>query len=154
MKIIDDRSPQTSKTPEFYITNILSPSDILMRGGKDSHVDKGDYFDILDEPTKIIDPRTNKVLGSTLRYKYRMQVIDVWQNISRLTTTQEGTSNFASPFESSKLALRKRNNMDIAPKQKVDDVFSEFSHSAVKVGDSLVLDTRLRFGVRYHPRLK
>ncbi|MCX7510919.1 hypothetical protein OSJ94_06865 [Levilactobacillus brevis] len=155
MKIIDERNSYRSKENKLYITNILSPSDILIRGGKDYQVDKGMYFDILDEPTKIIDPNTKKILGTIFRYKYRMQVIEAWQNISRLTTTSKSNANFSGTLAAASLSsLNKREKMHIVQGQHVDDVFTKFSHNAIKIGDILVPDSNLDLGIKYYPNLK
>jgi len=149
MKITNEINSHIRKT-DFYITNILNSTDILMRGGKDQRVSEGQYFNILEEPTQIIDPNTKKILGTTYRYKYRMQVIKVFPNISRLTTTRKNESSFATRFVSSSPSPRKK-PMRTASGQHVDDVFADFSYSAVKVGDYLLPDDSLDFGVRYYP---
>ncbi|WP_076642418.1 hypothetical protein [Lactiplantibacillus plantarum] len=134
----------------FYITNILSHSDILMRGGSDKDIQKGDYFYILDEPTKIIDPYTKKILGRTFQYKYMMQVVEVLENVSRLTTTEK--TNLSR--RSSENLLNRRKPVRIDPNQDVSDVLSDFSYSAIKVGDILVRDANMLQHIKYRPNSK
>jgi len=150
MKIKNEIDPYKSVKSPFYITNILSHSDILMRGGLDKDIQKGDYFYILDEPTKITDPYTKEILGRTFQYKYMMQVVEVLENVSRLTTTEKTNLSRGS----SENLLNRRKPVRIDPNQDVSDVLSDFSYSAIKVGDILVRDANMLQHIKYQPNSK
>ncbi|MDR7924341.1 hypothetical protein RIU76_06330 [Latilactobacillus sakei subsp. sakei] len=133
----------SKSVPNFIITNILSPKEVIISGGSLNDVYIGDYFNILsDTNDAIINPNTGEVLGSIKRYKYRLVVKKVFPKYSILSTI----SHSSIKQRASDIYLKKsissineyQEEMRVS-KNEVNNIFSEYSHETVHIGDSVML---------------
>lgn len=123
---------------KYFITNILSRTDVLITGGKDRRLYEGQYFNILDTSRKVIDPSTHEVLGKIYRFKFKMQVIEVWDNVSRLTTVNVDNNSLNRMISKPLGSSSKKEHLNLNPDSYPDDIFRTFSNAVVEVGDELV----------------
>lgn len=127
---------------QFYITNILSHTDILMTGGDESLVMVGDRFNVIDnEKTNITNPISGDIIAEITRFKYRMQVTETFKGYSRLTTDMPRSNS--SLLELSLSSNIDKEKLEIDRTSHVENILSPYSRHPISIGDQLVRDSKL-----------
>jgi len=130
---------------EYYVTNILSNTDLIITGGLEDGFNEEDTFTIIDpNPEKIIHPITGELLDTIERYKDKLVVKSIKNNYTILTTRTKINGNKLSSIELSSyrsmvdnIKTKRTINVD---KKDVNDVLSRFSYKEIYVGDVVTKD--------------
>lgn len=70
---------------ETRIVKILDEYKVLILGGWNDGINKGDRFNIIERGENIIDPETSKSLGTLDFVKIRLEVVNVYEKFSVLS---------------------------------------------------------------------
>lgn len=125
---------------EYVITNILSETEVIISGGKDAGFKTSDIFLILDDDkyTKIINPKTNKVLDIVYMYKDVLKVKEIKDFYTILESEVTETYNPFAQVQVSSYAdvpIRKKLNVDAS---QVNNVLNQRINSKIRIGDTVV----------------
>lgn len=133
--------PRNSKKI-FSIISILNDFEIVINGGFNNGISKGDLFNILDNSLrKLIDPTSQEVLDSFVGFKYQMQAKHVEEKYSILETLkiEDPLISYKKHGFASLRETREHLNFDRSEK---NDIFESFSHAKIHVGDKVVVKTK------------
>ncbi|MCT0953853.1 hypothetical protein EFL41_09975 [Weissella cibaria] len=70
---------------ETRIIKILDKYKVLILGGWDDGINKGDWFNIIERGENVIDPETSESLGTLDFVKIRLEVVNVYEKFSVLS---------------------------------------------------------------------
>ncbi|MEN2370073.1 hypothetical protein [Leuconostoc lactis] len=127
----------------YYVTNILSDTDIIISGGSENGFKDNDVFKILDSQNeKIINPQTKEVLDVIQRFKDQLIVKKINKKYTVLTSR---TTTTLSPLarrdiESYRTIAKTRKqklSLSVNQKQK-NNILNEYSFNEIEVGDRVV----------------
>lgn len=123
---------------KFFITNIISDTQIVISGGFNNNVSIGDQFNILEEdPRKIINPDTGEVLHSFWGYKAKLKATEVHSKFSILTSLPD-----MDPVDS--FDINTLGQFDVNPQPlnvnepDIDNIFSTYSDETIYIGDTVI----------------
>ena len=122
----------------FFITNILSTTQIVISGGSDNGVNIGDQFNILEEePREITNPDNGDVLHSFWGFKAKLQVTEVHYKYSILTSMPD-----MDPVDN--YDMNTLGQFDVTPQplnvneSDIDNIFSTYSDETIYIGDIVI----------------
>jgi len=65
------------KGQRLHVVNVLNSRELIVSGGEEAGLQEEDVLSILDDPTDVVDPITNQVLGKLVAAKALVQVYQV-----------------------------------------------------------------------------
>ena len=89
-----------SKPILAYVVTILNEREIAINAGSEKGVEKGMFFNVLEQPLKIVDPSTGADLGSLQRIKIRVRVNHVDSKFCVATTFRKRDGFFVGDWAS------------------------------------------------------
>ncbi|WP_308888806.1 FlgT C-terminal domain-containing protein [Weissella confusa] len=134
---------------ETKVIKILDELRVIIRGGWNDGINKGDQFNIVERGEVIIDPETNENLGTLDFVKIRLEVVRVYEEFSVLSNMV--TKRIPSATQNAMLSIMatvgQEKKVTSAEKIPVDE--SEITPPLVSESDKNVHvgDIAVKFGI-------
>lgn len=136
----------------FFVTNILNNTDIIITGGKNDGFVQDDTFSIIDEKEEVIeDPKTKEILDTIQRYKDTLVVKEIREKYTILTsrTIDLNSTNSLADIDASifkKISKQRSYKKELSvKKEQQNDIMKRHSYRTIFVGDTVIKNWLLVF---------
>lgn len=126
---------------ETKIISIPSETTLLIKGGTDEGINKGDEFRIISRGLEIIDPDTGDSLGTYDHIKATLEVTQVYPKFSELKHVVRKRPSVYSTIINSALSSTTTTttaiqDLNVETSSEFDDLSPlDFSDNTIRVGD-------------------
>lgn len=117
----------------FKIVRIINDNNIVISGGKEQGLQEGDILEVFIKGEEIVDPDTNKCLGTLDVVKSKIEIKTLYEKMSLCHNAETITKNPFVSYDSSNLFKTSRVplNVDMTQAQKIEAI----SDTVLRIGD-------------------
>lgn len=121
----------------YYVIRILDEQSVMLNCGLNQGITCGDLFRVLSkEQEKIVDPFSNKTLGIIQRYKAKLEVVEIYENMCICQNARKSSLMGSLADATSALTAERRLDLNVDPSQ-ITGNFKAEDDEMIQIGDEV-----------------